>query len=815
MKLKYLCIMALFFAASLSFAEPQSRNISENLHDNLILSLKNKTAWHENKQLRLTLSLDQTTTHPDSSVTYTVTARLTNTTGKRIEGITFFDDILTQYNVTLNQVSTVGLVASSPLPSFGDKIFQFIYDEYPTHNVAPLSLLSPSSSLSKGESGSIIYTFTYFPLADAASQPLASHAIARGDTRHNRIETESSLPLGMSPLEPSLSPRIGIVGGGLAGLTTAYRLVQAGIKPIVYEGSNRMGGRSFSGKFPDGQIFEHGGELIDTDHTDIQDLVQELGLTLDDLDAAETPGTTTFSQVIDYDVDPPRKVRYSIVEITNDYFNTFNPQTGLTIYQQVFNDANNTYPTNVPPPGPATPWPLTYGDPALAARLDATTLDVYINDVTSFLRPDGNGSKTKLAQFLKVAYVEEFGAELNQQSALNLIYLLGFQVLPSGIAPPNVPPEFFQPFGISDEKFHIHGGTVMLVERLVEELQKAHVTIYKNTRLTKITFQGGPYQLSFSSPCITSGSWVPASFDHVVIAIPFATMRKVFSRDGKPLYGGEFVDISQANFSSLKQYAIQNLGMSRNAKLNVQFLDRYWRQEGCNGDTYATSNPNVNGGVGVEREFQNTWEVSRAQPGIKGILINYTGGNRSESITTSYKISDVKIRDRILKRETGHFLEKLDFLLPGATSHRNFVYQKGYQLPFIFAGSSFDQECRECSHECCVICLNLREKVEREKSLVNVISDNWAESPWQRGAYAYWQPGQYIAGTGEIIDGVVQPPGSVVPFAGYEGVPEPFNTEQTGTCHFAGEHTSYDNQGFLDGAVESGNRVATEILGEL
>jgi len=34
----------------------------------------------------------------------------------------------------------------------------------------------------------------------------------------------------------------------------------------------------------------------------------------------------------------------------------------------------------------------------------------------------------------------------------------------------------------------------------------------------------------------------------------------------------------------------------------------------------------------------------------------------------------------------------------------------------------------------------------------------------------------------------------------------------SGACHFAGEHTSQDAQGYLEGAVESGARVATEIL---
>jgi monoamine oxidase len=39
--------------------------------------------------------------------------------------------------------------------------------------------------------------------------------------------------------------------------------------------------------------------------------------------------------------------------------------------------------------------------------------------------------------------------------------------------------------------------------------------------------------------------------------------------------------------------------------------------------------------------------------------------------------------------------------------------------------------------------------------------------------------------------------------------------EAQGTCHFAGEHTSQDFQGYLNGAVESGYRAADEILAAL
>ena len=54
--------------------------------------------------------------------------------------------------------------------------------------------------------------------------------------------------------------------------------------------------------------------------------------------------------------------------------------------------------------------------------------------------------------------------------------------------------------------------------------------------------------------------------------------------------------------------------MGTNSKLNVQFVDRHWRTLGGNGDTYADTG------------YQATWEVTRAQSGAPGILVDYTGG---------------------------------------------------------------------------------------------------------------------------------------------------------------------------------------------
>lgn len=68
--------------------------------------------------------------------------------------------------------------------------------------------------------------------------------------------------------------------------------------------------------------------------------------------------------------------------------------------------------------------------------------------------------------------------------------------------------------------------------------------------------------------------------------------------------------------------------------------------------------------------------------------------------------------------------------------------------------------------------------------------DCWRNDPFTRGSYSYWQVGQYTK------------------FAGIEGV-------QVGNAHFCGEHTSIDAQGYLEGAVETGERVAAEVRADL
>src|SRR5882762_6229546 len=91
----------------------------------------------------------------------------------------------------------------------------------------------------------------------------------------------------MAQITSGTAPRritAAVIGAGLSGLTAAYRLSQAGVETMVFEANpDRVGGRCWSAGREFGRLVgEHGGERIDTRHQQIQNLVAELGLSLED-----------------------------------------------------------------------------------------------------------------------------------------------------------------------------------------------------------------------------------------------------------------------------------------------------------------------------------------------------------------------------------------------------------------------------------------------------------------------------------------------------------------------------------------------------
>lgn len=320
------------------------------------------------------------------------------------------------------------------------------------------------------------------------------------------------------------APRIVVVGGGLAGLTCAYRLKQAGYRADLYEASTRLGGRCWTrrGDFAEGQIAEHGGELIDQGHTQIRQLSQELGLDLDNLVSAEVNGTDPF-----YYFDG---VPYSFEEATDDL---------KEIWQQIHKDVS------------AASYPTLYNLSTERGReLDKMSIADWIQAYV----PGGLGSK--LGQLLDVAYNIEYGAESSVQSSLNMLYLLGY----SGQGQLRI-------FGPSNEKYHVRGGNDQIPARLAAALEGQVKTGQALTSIRRNS--DGTYRLAFQSGGTTS----TVTADRVVLALPFSILRTL--------------DFAKAGFSAVKTTAIKEMGMGTNSKLHVQFKDRLWNSLGCNGETYA------------------------------------------------------------------------------------------------------------------------------------------------------------------------------------------------------------------------------------
>jgi monoamine oxidase len=74
---------------------------------------------------------------------------------------------------------------------------------------------------------------------------------------------------------------VAVLGAGLAGLTAARDLARAGADVVVLEARDRVGGRVEAVVLDDGRTVQMGGEVIGRRHHAYQELIDELGLTLE------------------------------------------------------------------------------------------------------------------------------------------------------------------------------------------------------------------------------------------------------------------------------------------------------------------------------------------------------------------------------------------------------------------------------------------------------------------------------------------------------------------------------------------------------
>ncbi|HUY72918.1 MAG TPA: NAD(P)/FAD-dependent oxidoreductase [Candidatus Dormibacteraeota bacterium] len=396
--------------------------------------------------------------------------------------------------------------------------------------------------------------------------------------------------------------RIAIIGAGIAGLNAALTLQDAGITSTIFEASGRVGGRMHS----DTTSWLNG--QTSEDCGELIDSKHKTILGLANRFGIPTADLLGAQPKHSTDSDFFFGQYYTEAQANAD----FNP-----VWNAVKADLNSA------------PFPTLYNS-FTQAGYDLDHMSIY--DWIESRVPGGH--KSSMGRLLDVAYNIEYGNVTKEQSSLNLIYLLAFQAVPGN----------FRIFGASDERYHMVGGNERLPRAIAATLPSGSIQL--NTALTGIVHNAdNTYTLTLAS----GGVSTPQVFDRVIMGIPFSILRTILGSDAA---------YRAAGFDSLKQTAITQLGYGKNAKLQLQFNTRYWTTSGPwgigNGNSYSDTG------------YQNTWEVTRAQDGTTGILVDYTGGGVPLASFTGNPEDPA-----VAAQYAATFLKQIEPVFPGITAQWN------------------------------------------------------------------------------------------------------------------------------------------------
>lgn len=247
---------------------------------------------------------------------------------------------------------------------------------------------------------------------------------------------------------------------------------------------------------------------------------------------------------------------------------------------------------------------------------DHTADDILLDTMSLAEYLDRRGAGGLLKMVIEQAYKAEYGLEIDAQSCLNFLLFIHADRRSK-----------FTPFGIfSDERYHVIDGN----DRIAEELSKRLPgQIEADMRLVRVVkTAAGKIELTFVQGAATR----QASFDAVVLALPFTMLRAVELDASLGLPGWKIA-------------AIQSLGYGTNAKMMVGFNSRPWVALGGNGESYSDL-----------AHHQLTWETNPIQASAsRAILTDFSSENRGAGLNPANA-----------QLEAAAFLNDLDQVFPGA-----------------------------------------------------------------------------------------------------------------------------------------------------
>ncbi|MBL7664095.1 MAG: FAD-dependent oxidoreductase [Bacteriovoracaceae bacterium] len=269
----------------------------------------------------------------------------------------------------------------------------------------------------------------------------------------------------------AFNKRITILGGGVAGLTSAYYLQQQGYIVDLYEASTRLGGRIYTREnFLGNQFCELGAELIDTNHSSMIALASELGCEIEYF-----PVNHKEEQLLFYD-------KQGLPHTEAEVIAAFKP-----IAPMVAGDIAEC------------------SDETKRLKWDKISLAEYFAQ-----KKLKDAAPEWLLSLLTLAYEAEYGQSAELQTSLNFLDLFKADLVTN---------KTFPLFGLSDEASRIKGGNSQLIYKLIEKT-KNKVNYHLEHTLVGVSEKTNSIQLQFAN-----GKTVTA--ENVICSIPFSVLREV------------------------------------------------------------------------------------------------------------------------------------------------------------------------------------------------------------------------------------------------------------------------------------------------
>ena len=281
------------------------------------------------------------------------------------------------------------------------------------------------------------------------------------------------------PARAAPASKVAIVGGGIAGLTALHHLTEAGIDARLYEARNRIGGRMFTHRPIDGPAFEVGGQLVNTDHHDMQALAKHFGVKL---------------------IDRKAEAHRTMILANGKLLSEAELATAMRdIAAQIGRDSDR----------------LDKDYARVAPELDRMSIKHYLDKHAALIR------EPWARRLLEGTSRTEYGVEPEQASAIELVFNL-----------PTVDGERFEVLGGSDERFVMEGGS----SALTDAIAAAHRDrIETGKRLLRIETAGRGARLAFLDG-------TTAEADTIIVAVPAPITRQIDFRIPLPAIWRKFIE---------------------------------------------------------------------------------------------------------------------------------------------------------------------------------------------------------------------------------------------------------------------------------